>query len=104
MNPIYATAYEQHKAACDRYDNWYRHPMLAYPFGRPEGMPGHHWVVSWDVMQSLTEAAPLPAPIPNPKTSVGLTKLLFGWPLRVDRDAPPGTLRLVMTRRNVRRP
>jgi hypothetical protein len=71
-----------------------RIPGVGYPFGNPDGMPPHRWRVSWDVMQALTEAAPPPA-IPNPKTSEGFVKLLFGWPIEVDRGAPAGTLKLV---------
>lgn len=72
-------------------------PRIAQPFGRPLAMPEHHWRVSPDVMQALTEAGPPPQPIPNPKTADGPTKLLFGWPIDVDRAAPPGTLLLLVT-------
>jgi excisionase family DNA binding protein len=66
---------------------------VAYPFGVPDAMPPHRWRASWDVMQALTEAAPPPIG-DNPKGSEGATKLLFGWPIDVDRDASPGTLAL----------
>lgn len=66
---------------------------VAYPFGVPDGMPPHRWRVSWDVMQALTEASP-PSTGDNPKTSEGAEKLLFGWPIDVDRDAVPSTLAL----------
>jgi len=67
-------------------------PRIAQPFGRPVAMPEHHWRVSRDVMQALTEAAPPPYRIVNPKTAEGVTKLLFGWPIEVDPDATSGTL------------
>jgi len=74
-------------------------PRIAQPFGRPVAMPEHHWRVSWDVMQALTEAAPPPLPMDNPKTADGATKLLFGWTIEVDRDAPAGTLSLLVSER-----
>lgn len=67
---------------------------IAAPFGKPPDMPPHRWVVSWGVMQALTEAAP-PAHWPaNPKTAEGAEKLLFGWPILVVRDAPGWVMRL----------
>jgi hypothetical protein len=72
-------------------------PRIARPFGRPFAMPEHHWRVSWDVMQALTEAAPPPFPVDNPKTADDVTKLLFGWPIEVDREAPAGTLLLIIS-------
>jgi hypothetical protein len=85
-------AWMAHEAKCA---NWPgpRRRGIAYPFGTPENMPPHRWRVSWDVMQALTEAAPPPIG-DNPKTSDGAVKLLFGWPIDVDRKAPPGTLTL----------
>lgn len=72
-------------------------PRIAAPFGRPLAMPDHRWIVSWDVMQALTDAAPPPIPVPNPKTAHGFTKMLFGWPVSVLRDAPPGTMLLELS-------
>lgn len=72
------------------------HPGIAAPFGRPIAMPAHRWRVSWDVMQALTEAGPPPYPVPNPKTADGAEKVLFGWPISVDRSAPLGTLILAV--------
>jgi hypothetical protein len=72
-------------------------PRIARPFGRPDAMPEHRWRVSWDVMQALTEAAPPPYPAPNPKDSAGTVRLLFGWPVEVDKAAPAGTLLLEQT-------
>jgi hypothetical protein len=89
---LIAIAQEMHKRACEPY----RVPRLrgvAYPFGTPHDMPPHEWRVAWDVMQALTEVAP-PSVGPNPKTSEGATKLLFGWPVvRID-DAKPGFIEL----------
>jgi hypothetical protein len=70
--------------------------VIAAPFGRPPDMPPHRWVVSWDVMQALTEAAPPAHWSVNPKTAAGAEKLLFGFPLVVVRDAPSGTIRFEM--------
>jgi hypothetical protein len=94
---IFDRAWLIHAAICDNYrgvrlsefiepDD----PRLAQPFGRPPGMPEHQWRVAWNVMQALAEAAPPPNPIPNPKTADGITKLLFGWPVVVDKTAEPG--------------
>jgi hypothetical protein len=99
MSDILERAYEAHLRACEPYDDGFRVPGLAYPFGRPDGMPEHEWRVSSDVMQALTEAAPPPKPAPNPKTADDITRLLFGWPIVVDESAPNGTLEL--TRRDV---
>lgn len=96
MTSVMAIAAFMHERKCDLWRGP-KHPGLARPFGRPEYMPPHHWRVSWDVMQALTEASPPPDPLDNPKTSEGATKLLFGWPVLVDQDAQAGTLSLVVS-------
>jgi hypothetical protein len=97
-------AYVIHERKCDLWrglplsaDILDGDPRIAQPFGRPLAMPEHHWRVSWDVMQALHNASPPPHPVPNPKTSHGATKVLLGWPVEVDRDAPPGTMLLLVS-------
>jgi hypothetical protein len=93
---LFEKAWAIHVAACRPYDA----PRLrgvAYPFGTPDGMPPHQCRVSWDVMQALTEAAPPPDPVPNPKSSAGIEKRLFGWPVVVDASAAAGTMVLPPT-------
>jgi hypothetical protein len=99
--PIFELAWRIHDHACDLWPGLPTNPFvapddprIARPFGRPDAMPEHRWRVSRDVMQALTEASPPPSPAPNPKTSAGITKLLFGWPVDVDKATPPGTLLL----------
>lgn len=68
---------------------------LAYPFGVPDGVPEHEWLVSGDVMQALYNAAP-PAyrMIPNPKSGDDGTTRLFGWRVIRDSALPSGTMLL----------
>jgi hypothetical protein len=91
---ILEAAWRIHVKACDPFRVPAEPPFvgldarkLAQPFGTPEGMPPHHWIVSSDVLQALYEAAPPPMP--------GIAPLqLFGWPIVQDEDAPAQTLRL----------
>lgn len=87
-----AYAWALHLAAVRPYEEP-RDSRLAYPFGTPHGMPPHYWRVSGDMMQALCDASP-PSFGPNPKTSFAEIRKLFGWPVLVDPDAPPGTLTL----------
>lgn len=102
MSDIIVSAWRVHEQACARWRGMPLSdeisdddPRIAHPFGRPVAMPEHRWRVSRDVMQALTDASPPPVPMLNPKTSDGEVKLLFGWPVEVDRAAPPGYLTLV---------
>jgi hypothetical protein len=94
-NLVIEVAYVLHAKACLGYPDVHIRGT-ARPFGVPSEMPPHRWRVSWDVMQALTEAAPPPFSVPNPKTADGPVRLLFGWPLDVDRDAPAGTMELLL--------
>ena len=86
-------AYEMHQKACRRY-RVPADPRLAAPFGTPEGMPMHVWIVSWDVCQALYNEAPPPIG-PNPKNGDDGTARLFGWRVVMDGETRPGTMRLV---------
>ena len=93
---IFDRAWEIHMRTCA---TWPMHRIrgVAYPFGRPAAMPRHHWRVSWDVMQALWNASPLPWPATNPKATDGYhNTLLFGWRVERDDSAPAGTMVLEM--------
>lgn len=83
-----------HEAACKPFDAPYD-GRLARPFGTPEDMPPHIWVVSPDVLQALYNESPPPV-APNPKNGDDGTRRLFGWPVVDDKSVPAGTIRLVL--------
>lgn len=85
-----------HKAACEPFDGPYDR-RLARPFGTPEDMPPHVWVVSPDVLQALYNESPPPVG-PNPKNGDDGNRRLFGWLVIADKSLPPGSIRLVLTR------
>jgi hypothetical protein len=89
---ILERASELHWQACECYRDGHGVCGVAYPFGRPDGMPEHKWRVSPDVMQALVDASPPPQPAP--KTAEAAPRLLFGWSIVVDQSAPSGTLEL----------
>lgn len=89
---ILAFAYGIHVAACGPYQTSFD-PRLARPFGTPHDMPPHYWRVSSDMLQSLHTASSSGLD-PNPKTTYGEVRLLYGWPVLVDPDATVGTISL----------
>lgn len=96
---ILQRAYEVHARACMKYPlRWPWMKGVARPFGTPDTMPPHRWRVSRDVMLSLVAAIPpymVSDIAPNPKSSHGLERRLFGWPIDIDSDAPNGTIELL---------
>lgn len=103
MSDAILGAEAMHEAACKPFDSWPRDRRLARPFGVPEGMPEHRWLVSGDVLQALYNAAPPPHG-PNPKNGDDGTRRLFGWPVDVDATLAPGTMRLLIDGRTAVQP